>query len=91
LAFLQTFIFFNTQKNHFLTSLLSLEKIQKQSSRSKGEKNKGLLSGLQNTSFVYFLAFFGFIWTATASVLTGYLRLLCALNFLPFIAETLWV
>lgn len=40
LAFLQTFIFFNTKKIIFLTSLLSLEKIQKNSSRSKGEKIK---------------------------------------------------
>lgn len=38
LAFLQTFIIFNAKKNHFSTSLLSLEKNQKNSSRSKGEK-----------------------------------------------------
>lgn len=38
-----------------------------------------------------FQHFFGFVWTTTASALTGHLRVLCALNFLPFIAETLGV
>lgn len=55
------------------------EKIMKnKSSISKGGKNKNLLGGLQNTSFIYLYTFFGFVRTATAIVLTGCLRLLCA-------------
>lgn len=93
LAFLQTFIIFNAKKKKFVfrSHYFLWKKIKKILQDQKGKKIQTFSVAYKIHLLITFRHFFGFVWTATASVLTGYLRLLCALNFLPFIAETLWV
>lgn len=92
LALLQTFIFLMHPPPPFFNLTTFFGKNSKKFFNIKRGKKIKTFSVAYKIHLLFISRhFFGCFWTATASVLPGYLRLFCALNFLPFIAETLWV